>query len=91
MHSKSTTNMLTRMIEILKIVSDNTPRRVGTKEILEKLQKKQITVSLKTIQRDLRTMQETGFPIEVDKNNPMGVKINKNNGWLAQILKQTTE
>ena len=74
------------MIEILRIVSESTGRRVGTKEILEKLQGKQITVSLRTIQRDLRFMQEAGISIDVDRNSPMGAKINNNNQWLVPIL-----
>lgn len=82
---------LKRMIEILRIVSESTGRRVGTKEILEKLQEKQITVSLRTIQRDLRFMQEAGIPIDVDRNSPMGAKINNNNQWLVPILQQATE
>lgn len=82
---------LKRLIEILRIISESTGRRVGTKEILEKLQGKQITVSLRTIQRDLRFMQQVGIPVDVDRNSPMGAKIDKNNKWLAQILKQTTE
>ena len=77
---------LKRMIEILRIVSESTGRRVGTKEILEKLQGKQITVSLRTIQRDLRFMQEAGISIDVDRNSPMGAKINNNNQWLVPIL-----
>lgn len=82
---------LKRMIEILRIVSESTGRRVGTKEILEKLQGKQITVSLRTIQRDLRFMQEAGIPIDVDRNSPMGAKINNNNQWLVPILQRATE
>ena len=79
------------MIEILRIVSESTGRRVGTQEILQKLQEKNIHVSQRTIQRDLRMMQEVGFPIDVDKHSPMGAKIDKNNKWLAQILQQATE
>lgn len=82
---------LRRLIETLRIISESKGRRVGTKEILEKLQEKQITVSLRTIQRDLRFMQEVGIPIDVDKNNPMGVKVDKNNQWLAPILQRATE
>ena len=82
---------LKRLIEILRIISESTGRRVGTKEILEKLQGKQITVSLRTIQRDLRFMQEAGIPIDVDRNNPINAKVNKDNQWLAPILQKATE
>ena len=82
MPAKSPVIILKRLVEILHIVSQR---------ILQKLQEKNIHVSQRTIQRDLRMMQEVGFPIDVDKHSPMGAKIDKNNKWLAQILKQTTE
>lgn len=91
MQKKSPVHILKRLIEILNIVSKSTGRRVGTQEILQKLQEKNIHVSARTIQRDLRMMQEVGFPLDVDKHSPMGAKIDKNNEWLALILKQATE
>lgn len=91
MPAKSPVIILKRLVEILHIVSQSTGRRVGTQEILQKLQEKNIHVSQRTIQRDLRMMQEVGFPIDVDKHSPMGAKIDKNNKWLSQILQQATE
>ncbi len=82
---------LKRLIEILRIISESTGRRVGTKEILEKLQGKQITVSLRTIQRDLHMLHDLGIGIDVDKHSPMGAKINNNNQWLVPILQRATE
>ncbi len=66
MSAKSPVSILKRLVEILHIVSQSTGRRVGTQEILQKLQEKNIHVSQRTIQRDLRMMQEVGFPIDVD-------------------------
>lgn len=84
---KSPFNVLKRLITILSILAQSTGRKIGTHEIQKRLAEENVNIGIRTIQRDLRMMQEIGLPVNVDKHQPMGAKIDPQNEWLINLLK----
>ena len=84
---KSPFNVLKRLMLILSFLSESTGRKIGTDEIQKRLAEQNVNIGIRTIQRDLRMMQEIGLPVNVDKHQPMGAKIDPQNEWLINLLK----
>lgn len=84
---KSPFNVLKRLVLILSFLSESTGRKIGTDEIQKRLAEQNVNIGIRTIQRDLRMMQEIGLPVNVDKHQPMGAKIDPQNEWLINLLK----
>jgi len=84
---KSPFNVLKRLMMILSFLSQSTGRKIGTHEIQQWLAEQNVNIGIRTIQRDLRMMQEIGLPVKVDNHQPMGAKINPQNEWLINLLK----
>lgn len=76
-----------RLIYTVLIIGSN-KGRTGTKDILEKLKSKKINVSLRTIQRDLRLLEELTQIINIDDASPMGVTINQDCELIKNLKKQ---
>lgn len=85
--TKSPFNVLKRLMMILSFLSESTGRKIGTHEIQKRLAEQNVNIGIRTIQRDLRMMQEIGLPVKVDNHQPMGAKINPQNEWLINLLK----
>ena len=68
-HEKETSHSLYRQWQILSHLSSN--KWMGTRELMELLQRQGVQISLRTIQRDLNQIAQR-FPIESNKEVPQG-------------------
>lgn len=76
--TKHAISALKRVLLELTAINNN-KSRVGTAQIRDFLKERGVEISLRTVQRDLRLMQELGLPVYSDDCSPKGWRIDVNN------------
>lgn len=79
---------LVRLTKTILIIGESSGRKVGTNEIQSKLQNQNINISIRTIQRDLRVLEQLTQIIKIDECSPMGASINKDCVLFKQLKQQ---
>ncbi len=78
LYNNHAASRLKRILIIICVIKD-AKGRASVKEIDTRLKGYGIVVSMRTVQRDLQSMQELGVPVYGDKCNPQGWCIDTKN------------